>query len=370
MKSVRLFLVVVFCSLFQSCSKDSDVAIDNFSIEEAKVSFVNDYEQALSTKGGDSFYYSLSGGDYTPMWDLAISNENEYIWSLEVPIVSDMAVVVKNKRTDNITRAERRLLFIKNKDTKSVYSYMMVSEAPQTKTSDSGYAHLSDNSSYTGMVLFSTLSGDFVSLNRYSNGVSVASVNASETSHSHHHQCDSTGCDGHIHTDAIDDVLGDDEYGVMPLGMGGQYYEGYCIWCGAPYPYCYCISSPCDKCGHKPCICVCKYCGYDPCICLNSPCEICGVYPCICLGSICEVCDSDPCICDEFICKICGKHTSECTCNKTVCDRCGKLLEFCNCDIDNNEEIWCNTCGNYHLPNECKYICPFCGKYLDSCVCK
>ena len=33
------------------------------------------------------------------------------------------------------------------------------------------------------------------------------------------YQCDSTGCDGHIHTDAIDDVLGDDEYGVMPLSI-------------------------------------------------------------------------------------------------------------------------------------------------------
>ena len=325
-----LFIIFLISLLFvQSCSKDSNLTIDNFSIEEAKVSFVNDYEQALSTKGGDSFYYSLSGGDYTPMWDLAIANENEYIWSLEVPIVSDLAVVVKNKRTDNITRAERRLLFIKNKDTKSVYSYMMVSEAPQTKTSDSGYAHLSDNSSYTGMVLFSTLSGDFVSLNRYNNGVSVASVNASETSHSHHHQCDSTGCDGHIHTDAIDDVLGDDEYGVMPLGMGGQYYEGYCIYCGAKYPDCWCGNT-----------------------------------------NYCEKCNHYPCICDEFLCEFCGKHVTLCICNKTVCDRCGKLLEFCNCDIDNNEEIWCNTCGNYHLPNECKYICPFCGKYLDSCVCK
>ena len=78
----------------------------------------------------------------------------------------------------------------------------------------------------------------------------------------------------------------------------------------------------------------------------------------------------NPCICDEFLCKFCGEHVTLCTCNKTVCDRCGKLLEFCNCDLDNNEEIWCNTCGNYHLPNECKYICPFCGKYLDSCVCK
>lgn len=329
MKRVLYTIFLISLLFVQSCSKDSNLTNDNFSIEEAKVSFVNDYEQALSTKGEDSFYYSLSGGDYTPMWDLAIANENEYIWSLEVPIVSDLAVVVKNKRTDNITRAERRLLFIKNKDTKSVYSYMMVSEAPQTKTSDSGYAHLSDNSSYTGMVLFSTLSGDFVSLNRYNNGVSVASVNASETSHSHHHQCDSTGCDGHIHTDAIDDVLGDDEYGVMPLGMGGQYYEGYCIYCGAKYPDCWCGNT-----------------------------------------NYCEKCNHYPCICDEFLCEFCGKHVTLCTCNKTVCDRCGKLLEFCNCDLDNNEEIWCNTCGNYHLPNECKYICPFCGKYLDSCVCK
>ena len=340
MKRVLYIIFLISLLFVQSCSKDSNLTIDNFSIEEAKVSFVNDYEQALSTKGEDSFYYSLSGGDYTPMWDLAITNENEYIWSLEVPIVSDLAVVVKNKRTDNITRAERRLLFIKNKDTKSVYSYMMVSEAPQTKTSDSGYAHLSDNSSYTGMVLFSTLSGDFVSLNRYNNGVSVASVNASETSHSHHHQCDSTGCDGHIHTDAIDDVLGDDEYGVMPLGMGGIYYEGVCIYCGAKYPDCWC-----------------------------GMCPICKKEDCSCLD-YCDECNHYPCICDEFLCKFCGEHVTLCTCNKTVCDRCGKLLEFCNCDIDNNEEIWCNTCGNYHLPNECKYICPFCGKYLDSCVCK
>ena len=98
MKRVLFKIFLISLLFVQSCSKDSNLTIDNFSIEEAKVSFVNDYEQALSTKGGDSFYYSLSGGDYTPMWDLAISNENEYIWSLEVPIVSDLAVVVKNKR--------------------------------------------------------------------------------------------------------------------------------------------------------------------------------------------------------------------------------------------------------------------------------
>ena len=335
----NLIINLLFTVLFiQSCSKDSNLTNDNFSIEEAKVSFVNDYEQALSTKGGDSFYYSLSGGDYTPMWDLAITNENEYIWSLEVPIVSDMAVVVKNKRTDNITRAERRLLFIKNKDTKSVYSYMMVSEAPQTKTSDSGYAHLSDNSSYTGMVLFSTLSGDFVSLNRYNNGVSVASVNASETSHSHHHQCDSTVCDGHIHTDAIDDVLGDDEYGVMPLGMGGIYYEGFCIYCGAPEPYCWCG--------------MCPICKREDCSCLDY----------------CNKCGYLPCRCDEHVCFICGEIESNCVCYKKICGECGQYTNECKCD--NSEKIHCEYCGEYHLQGDCKFMCPYCGRYFSNCTCK
>ena len=318
MKKIFLFTAIVMSLIAQSCSKSTDVLITTgFNIEEAKMSFANNFNNALSTKSSNEAYYSLAGGDYTPVWEMAKANENEFIWSLEVPIISDLQIVLRNKTTEVIKAAERKLLFIKNKETHSVHSFIMVSSTAETKSSNSNFEHLAENASYSGYVLYSTLAGEFVNLCSYENGVETANINVLNKESKHNHECDST-CIAHKYDITIDEVMGSNEFGIMPLGMGGgEYFEGVCIWCGAPEPECWC-----------------------------------------------DLYDDEPVLCLQ-----CGGDYLKCGCDKTVCEKCGRWMQMCECDLT-NDSYFCNECGNYHSNGECKYICTKCGKHMSTCVCK
>lgn len=317
MRKFLLITAIVTSMIAQSCSKESDtLSTTNFNVEEAKAAFVNNYTNALGTKSADEVYYSLAGGDYTPVWEMAKASENEHIWSLEVPIISDLQIVLKNKETDLVTSAERKLLFVKSKETQNVHPFIMVSTTSETKSNNNSYEHLADNASYSGYVLYSTLAGEFVNLRSYDNGVEIANVNAMTVEMEHQRDCDSI-CTGHEHNHSLENVLGGNEFGVMPLGMGGEYFEGFCIWCGAAFPDCWC-----DDGFQKP-----------------------------------------------VLCLECGGNYLTCGCGKTVCDKCGKLKDFCSCDLTSDEYL-CGDCGNYHSPGDCKYTCTKCGKHISYCVCK
>lgn len=322
MKRIIILSTIIFSLIVLSCSKNTEgLSTTDFAVEEAKAAFVNNYSAAIGTKSADDVYYSLAGGDYTPVWEMAKANENEHIWSLEVPIISDIKVVLKNKETELITDADRRLLFIKNKVSQTVVPFIMVSTTSETKSSNNEFEHLADNSTYTGYVLYSTLAGAFVNLRRYENGVETASVSAMTEGDGHHHDCDTT-CTGH-HNPTIEDLIGDNEFGIMPLGIGGgDYYEGFCLGCGAAEPWCWCDNT--------------------------------------------------------FVaCLQCGSNYIECSCDKEICSKCGKLKVnyslmggFCDCDMVDND-IWCNDCGVYHnQKNPCKYFCSMCGNHISQCKCK
>lgn len=298
MKRLFSFPVIIFFLIAQSCSKKSDnLSITNFNIEEAKAAFVNNYTNALGTKSADEVYYSLAGGDYTPIWEMAKANENEHIWSLEVPIISDLQIVLKNKETDLITLAERKLLFIKSKETQNVHPFIMVSTTSEVKSNINSFEHLADNTSYTGLVLYSSLAGEFVNLRSYDNGVEIANVNAIAEETEHHHDCDST-CTGHDHNLSIEDVMGDNEFGIMPLvHIGtGEYFEGFCVACGTAFPYCTCGD-----------VAICPICNFFV---INCKCGI---------GK------------DEYyLCNDCGDYhrTGEC---RYLCPMCGQPLKNCKC---------------------------------------
>lgn len=312
MKKILFFAAIITSLIAQSCSKSTDdLTTTSFNIDEAKMSFANNFNNALSIKSSDEAYYSLAGGDYTPIWEMAKANENEFIWSLEVPIISDLQIVLRNKTTEVIKAAERKLLFIKNKETHSVHSFIMVSSTAETKSSNSNFEHLAENASYSGYVLYSTLAGEFVNLRSYNTGEEIANVNALDIQLTH--ECGLEGCSNHNVNNLIEIAMGNNEFGVMPLGMGyGEYFEGYCLICGAPENMCWCVDVRCLQCGN------------------------------------------------DFM---------NCKCGKAVCDKCGRWLEMCNCDLY-NDDILCGDCGNYHSPGSCKYICTKCGKHISVCACK
>ena len=338
MRKFLLITAIVTSMIAQSCSKESDtLSTTNFNVEEAKAAFVNNYTNALGTKSADEVYYSLAGGDYTPVWEMAKASENEHIWSLEVPIISDLQIVLKNKETDLVTSAERKLLFVKSKETQNVHPFIMVSTTSETKSNNNSYEHLADNASYSGYVLYSTLAGEFVNLRSYDNGVEIANVNAITAEMEHQRDCDST-CTGHEHNHSLENVLGGNEFGVMPLGMGGEYFEGFCIWCGAPEPECWCLK-----------------------------CQICGQEDCKC-ADYCPECENFPCICEDHICIICGDFQSNCSCYTKICSNCHNFVDECVCESDN--EFFCSNCGDYHTDGNCKLSCPTCGKFLIDCKCK
>lgn len=340
MKRIIILSTIIFSLIVLSCSKNTEgLSTTDFAVEEAKAAFVNNYSAVIGTKSAEEVYYSLAGGDYTPVWEMAKANENEHIWSLEVPIISDIKVVLKNKETELITDADRRLLFIKNKVSQTVVPFIMVSTTSETKSSNNEFEHLADNSTYTGYVLYSTLAGEFVNLRRYENGVETASVSAMTEDDGHHHDCDTT-CTGH-HNPTIEDLIGDNEFGIMPLGMGwGDYYEGMCLLCGMPEDFCVCMEKVCEKCGELFCICL----------------------------EYCDECGYMPCRCHDHICQICGKIVANCTCYTEFCDICNKSKVDCRCDKP--KELLCTNCGNYHAEGKCKFVCPGCGEFLTNCKCK
>lgn len=312
MKKILFFAAIITSLIAQSCSKSTDdLTTTSFNIEEAKMSFVNNFNNALSTKSSDEAYYSLAGGDYTPIWEMAKANENEYIWSLEVPIMSDLQVVLKNNVTDVITGADRRLLFIKSKETHLVSSFIMVSTTAETKSSSSNYEHLAENTIYSGYVLYSTLAGEFVNLCFYDNGVEKENINALDVKDSNDY--------------SFDEMMGEDEFGIMLSDLGkSEYYEGFCLGCGAPYPDCWC--------------------DWD---------------------------EGNP-----VTCLSCGENYLTCKCEKEICEKCGQVKIYssingliCDCFFT-NEDIRCEYCGEKHLPNNCKYICPTCSCHLSQCKCK
>lgn len=339
MKKFLLITAIVTSMIALSCSKETDtLSTANFNVEEAKTAFVNNYTIALETKSADEIYYSLAGGDYTPVWEMAKANENEHIWSLEVPIISDLQIVLKNKETELVTRAERKLLFIKSKETQNVHPFIMVSTTSEAKSNNSSFEHLADNSSYTGYVLYSTLAGEFVNLRSYENGEETANVNAMTVETEHHHDCDST-CTDHGHNLSLEEVMGNNEFGIMPRGnSGGDFYEGICTLCGGPEPLCWCF--------------ICRNCLQEDCVC----------------GDYCNDCEHYPCVCDTHICLICGEYNSQCICSRVLCHECGNFLDECVCEKDH--ETYCSECGDYHVVGDCKYICHRCKKFLSICVCK
>lgn len=315
MRRFLLITAIVTSMIAQSCSKESDtLSTTNFNVKEAKAAFVNNYTKALGTKSADEVYYSLAGGDYTLIWEMAKANENEYIWSLEVPIISDLQIVLKNKETNLVTGAERKLLFIKSKETQNVHPFIMVSTTSQTKSSNNSFEHLAENTSYTGYVLYSTLAGEFVNLYKYESGEEIVNVQSiiseSET-------CMESA--DHSHSFDIEDVMEGNEFGIMPRGGAGEYFEGFCVWCGAPYPECWCDF-------------------------------IRGEYG------------------DYILCLQCGGNFFQCGCAKTICEQCRKWKELCRCDQE-GDDSFCNDCGNYHSLGECKYICPRCSQHMSNCLC-
>jgi hypothetical protein len=320
MKRIIILSTIIFSLIVLSCSKNTErLFTTDFALEEAKAAFVNNYSAAIGTKSADVVYYSLAGGDYTPVWEMAKANENEHIWSLEVPIISDLQIVLKNKETELVTGAERKLLFIKSKETQNVHPFIMVSTTSEVKSNTNSFEHLADNTSYTGYVLYSTLAGEFVNLRSYENGEEIANVNATTAEAEHHHDCDST-CTDHVHNLSLEEVMGNNEFGIMPLGMGGgEYFEGFCLICGAPQLKCWC---------------------------------------------------------EDVRCLYCGRDFLSCDCGKIICDKCGQLKMYseilgliCGC-YEMNEDIKCEYCGEKHKPNNCKYICPICLCHLLQCKCK
>lgn len=321
MRQIKIVTAIIASFIVVSCSKDSNnLSITNFNLEEAKAIFVLDYNDVISTKSENStLYYSIAGGDYTPLWDMAKTNENDYEWSFEVPIISDFQIVLKNNDTGAITLADRRLLFVKNKFTLKVSSYVLTSTiSTESKYSNTKYEHLADNSAYTGIVLYSKLDGAFVNLLCFTSGVEVANISTNNTTN--FNDCDHEDCSVHNHSSIIKEVIGNSTFGIIHRGAGGgNYYEGICIGCGVYAPGCFC---------------------------------------------------------DIRTCSSCGGNYSHCGCDILICTECGKFKKagiysniHCECDMM-GEDASCNFCGGDHDSSECSNYCEVCGRLVANCECK
>ena len=340
---MRIFVRgVFFAALLMcfGCSEQTDITPkiekeNQFSIKQAKEAFVRDYTAAVeaketTTRAHKHIHYTLADTDYTPLWDKAVSSENDHIVSIDVPIYSTAAAFVSNGNGENMRMTTQKLVFIQNKESKETYSYLLTlcpDEECANKYADLNkvFIHAGDKSQFSGVAIYTDLEGGLVAMAQYVLGKEykytyVGAVNVADD----------------IKSAKIESILADYTLylSTMPITRGGAdyIYENLCADC-LLYPcHCsdlgigdymcqscnnfYCTCNPCPKCGSISCTgCetdggsgdmwetgeTCEYCGYD---CNHS----CNAY-----CAICEVLKNE---CTSHYCSECGQINSDCECKE------------------------------------------------------
>jgi uncharacterized repeat protein (TIGR02543 family) len=130
---ICIFLITIFV-FFVRCVDDlnyknnTDSQIVGITKKEAVELFqqkIIDYEK-LKQKGNVP-KNSLLPDNYTPQWNNAVNSENEYIWSIEAPIISSKRLEISHRRDKQPWRAavNQKLVIIKSKETKDMEMFVL-----------------------------------------------------------------------------------------------------------------------------------------------------------------------------------------------------------------------------------------------------
>ncbi len=370
---MRIFVRgVFFAALLMcfGCSEQTDITPkiekeNQFSIKQAKEVFVRDCTAAveakeMTTRAHKHIHYTLADTDYTPLWDKAVSSENDHIVSIDVPIYSTAAAFVSNGNGENMRMATQKLVFIQNKESKETYSYLLTlcpDEECANKYADLNkvFIHAGDKSQFSGVAIYTDLEGKLVAIDRYQQGVSLKYVYVGNSEVSEETR--------RVNVESV--MNGYRPYlSAAPITRGGydttyeelcaecfsnpcvcpnsDYYDNYCMWCGSWISF---GSNTCSVCNAE-----------------LSGCEKCGLPKSAC------VCNSDNNNFEET-CPNCGNHSCICdqacpNCGQTTCEGCGEVSDKTNNEPEDEVCEYCNTQCN----NSCSAFCIVCKKLKTECI--
>lgn len=372
---MRIFVRgVFFAALLMcfGCSEQTDITPkiekeNQFSIKQAKEVFVRDYTAAveakeITTRAHKHIHYTLADTDYTPLWDKAVSSENDHIVSIDVPIYSTAAAFVSNGNGENMRMATQKLVFIQNKESKETYSYLLTlcpDEECANKYADLNkvFIHAGDKSQFSGVAIYTDLEGKLVAIDRYQQGVSLKYVYVGNSEVSEETR--------RVNVESV--MNGYRPYlSAVPITRGGYdtTYEELCMYClqnpcscpreddglcwqcRMPIEECECVIDFCHECGHYPCTCRIE----------ETECPNCGNYYCTC-----NVCPK----CGGLSCTGCDTDQDNTEDNENIVNECN----YCGTACNNSCEAFCPTCQT--LKTECHdHICSHCGQFYFECVCE
>jgi hypothetical protein len=266
---VRKFLVAVIIIMSTiACYEVIDDSVDSDNIHDHKLTMaevkdvfrqkVCDYETIKTirqTKVAKSFFPE----DYIPQWDKLTRAENEYIWSIDIPILtSNRLMVINRKKTDTIyTPVPQKLVIIKNKESGGKYMFILtlipdIECASKFKNGvEKTYTHAGDASKFTGIAVYSNWNGKVIKIKRQ-NKKSITQLNFKDTKISKYEKTNKL--------EIITSGMGE----LVLMGGGDDWFLGeiegsevtWCQWCWHRIDECTCGDPQyCSVCGYSVCRC-------------------------------------------------------------------------------------------------------------------
>lgn len=361
------FLCILSCTAFDDDYKpDKDNKIGKLSVNEAKNVFENSFTNLCKLTraatdesrhahdcGSPGCSHDTSGqnlldkeiirrglpGEYTPQWNKAKVVDSKYMWTVEVPVISEYnyAAVHKDSDIKHPVRVGQKIMVLKNKEMGCVIPYF-ITTIPTTgyylKNKRKTYSHNIPSDKFSGIVIFRALNDMVVQVTQYVDGEPVNAVHLFKDD---------------IRTESVSerymDIANSFNMFIAPsLQALSEQTSGPCIGCGYWIEPGY--SHDCDD---PICVYACGVCRKQPCVC----CRFCGKAPdsCDCNEPMCLSCWQKPCICghggEPRICNNCGLYLGDCICDNNGGGGGGGGSNNNGNDGDVGKPTLCPTCGTY-----------------------
>ncbi|MDR2065691.1 MAG: hypothetical protein LBP85_08315 [Prevotellaceae bacterium] len=234
---------------------------DKLTITEAKDVFrqkIRDYE-TLKTRRQVKVVRTFFPEDYTPQWDKTVISENEYIWSVNVPILTNKRLmVVSREKTDTVyTPAPQKLVIIKSKETQKKYMFILTLIPDREcgykfkNNMEKSYTHAGDVKNFTGIAMYSTWDGRIINIRKQDRN-NIIRLNLKDTTITKSEKSKKLKLATAISGELVLMGGGDDWF----LGEIEGSEVTWCQWCWRSIDDCICGEPQyCSVCGYSVCIC-------------------------------------------------------------------------------------------------------------------
>jgi uncharacterized repeat protein (TIGR02543 family) len=177
---VSLTLIISCYDVLENENNIDTATKEGITKKEAAAVFqqrIYDFEE-LKNKGNLPVNFLLSA-NYTPQWDKAVTGENEYIWSIEAPIIDSRRLVATshlNEPKPWEAAVTQKVVVIKSKETQNTEMFLL-SLIPDRTCFEQykhhrgrTYTHVGDTRRFSGTAIYTLWEGTNVLINEHKEG--------------------------------------------------------------------------------------------------------------------------------------------------------------------------------------------------------